>query len=463
MGFPSGSAASAVLLGLFLLLPAADAGAATVVDTVRLDLHGGSAGASLAGAVFQGQACAGLSLFGTVEHVHLEVDRSAGPTLNGQVPLSKERTVTREDFDADGVTLTLSQTGASCIVAAWLDPGMAATVAFPGDVGLTPAPVVPATIQSHGNASRAPAQVGGRDLVRATGPAGVAQLAGSLRLSVWEATLDLRAGNRSFHGFLGYSERGSATAPGQPAPLLVDTEQAEAYLWLTGARLAWTLPPQSEVLASTATVDAPAGSADLHDAFLDGAPAPAPVVTVTAPRGTLRASGQHILGSLEVGSTSAVPGSAVAHPGARLSSWPVWAFGLLLVSIAGGRRLALAGLRSALDADACERAAGLALAVWPPSAESRVARVVCLLRLGRLDAAARALGSHGWRSQRATRSFLQARLEASRGNAAAARRHLADCFLLAPAFVADARADRALHGIVEAALGHRGHHREGYA
>ena len=82
-------------------------------------------------------------------------------------------------------------------------------------------------------------------------------------------------------------------------------------------------------------------------------------------------------------------GRAIVGPGLPL--WSLWVVGAAVVAALALRRWAVVQMREAADADACRRAARLALLVWPSSAESRATRVVCLLKLGDLDAAERAL------------------------------------------------------------------------
>jgi hypothetical protein len=450
-------------MAILLLSSTVQAAPSLTVEAARLDLRGhGDTTAALAGAAFQEKGCAGFTITGTAAHVHLEVDTAYN---NLTVVVSVTPKPTTRTFDFQDAVITLSDPGEECRVLSWMDAGMAASMALPGGaVSLQPAPPDPTSYQPHTSGTRAKPTLGGPDLLLATADPGLAQVGGSLRLYAWDATLDVRSQNQTFHAALGTQE--SPFVPAVPSPYLVGTAvEQEAFLWLTDAHLVWTLPSGAQVLAAQARIDAPAGTAELHEALLPGH-APVPLLTIEAPRGVLHAGGGHLVGDFDAISTVTADGKAVSVAGARPPLWPLWACGVVLVSAVGGRRWALHGMRKAIDEDACERAARLALAVWPATAESRVARVVCLLRLGRLDAADRALRPRRWRSLQATRSFLQARLEATRGDAAAARRHLVECFLLAPAFVADARADLALHGIVEAALG-RVHDlqpaREGYA
>ncbi|HEX2065570.1 MAG TPA: hypothetical protein VHI93_02040 [Candidatus Thermoplasmatota archaeon] len=461
MAWPPGAA---VGVGVFLLLsaPAAQAGAAATVDSARLELPAGSmASAQLAGAIFQDAQCGGLSITGTVARLRIEVDRSDASGVPGLLMLGPAR-VSREDFEARDAVLTLSGPHPDCRVGAWLDPGMAATFTAPGGaLALDPAPPLPVSYGSHINGTRPRVQVGGADLLRLQGEPGLAQVEGHLRLSVWQATLEVQAGNASFRAVLGDTQRRAAPA-GLPLPV-AETVETEAFLWLEGARLNWTLPAGTEVLAGSASVEVRGGAAQLHDAL-----APAgriPRLSLESVRGTVHASGGRLVGSFEpVGEEGGGMAAPLLGPAGEAPA--LWIVGLLLALAVVGRRAALRVMRRALDDDAYANAARWAGLVWPPSAEARVARVVCLLRLGRLDAAERLLHPRRWRSHAATRSFLQARLEASRGDAAAARRHLADCFLLAPSFVEDARADLALHGIVEAvasAVRKRPHAAEGYA
>jgi hypothetical protein len=468
---PGSAAAWAALLAL-LLLPCAAGHPQLSVDASRVDLHGSSGSTvALAGAVFAKEGCGGLAVTGTAAHVHLEVDRAhIDAVVAGTVPSE-----TKHDpsllLDADDATFTLSATQADCRILAWADPGMAATLTVPvGALSLQAAPSIPTSHAARASAVRPDTQIGGPDLLASVGSSGVARMDGSLRLAVWGATLGIEAGSRSFHGTLGYN-----ATPIWPGVDGVDrVNETEGYLLLTGARLAWTLPPQATLLASAATLDAPDGRVDLHDATLvagDGARVSSPLVSLDAPHGALHVSGSRLRGALDADTPLAEagqplsPATTLAAPGASAKAlWPALA-GLTVLAL-GARRLALHRMRRALDAGQHAKAARLARLHWPSNAESRVVRTVCLLRLGDLDAAGRALRGRRWRTQRATWSFLTARLEASRGNATAARHHLADCLLLAPAFVADARADQALRGIVEAALGRvqdRRSAREGYA
>jgi hypothetical protein len=465
-----GGSAWAVAFAVFLLAPSAAAGSVLAVNADQVDVQGGTARAALASATIEKDACAGLTITGTVEHLHLEMDHSHADYAVLDKASSPLNPVSEPPLDADNAVVTISNPTAGCRIHAWLDAGMAATVAFPeGPTHLEPAPAVAGSYHSHTNSKRTWSAGGGPDLLAVGGGPGLTQLEGNLRLAIWEATLDVRAGNVSYHAILGEQQSPAQPLPGVGMPdvaktFVVAVDVREAFTWFRGAHLSWTFPQGATVVTSSAHVEAPRGAAQLHNDVLPSS-GTVPLLTVPAPRGDLHASGTRVLGSLEANAASAPGGQAVAAAGPRLPAWPLWAGAMLLLSAAGGRRLALEGMRRAIDADDCERAARLALAVWPATPESRVARVVCLLRLGRLDAAERALRPQRWRAQQATRSFLQARLEASRGEAAAARRHLAACFLLSPAFVADARADLALHGFVEGALGAgRGQDpREGYA
>ncbi|MEA3203514.1 MAG: hypothetical protein QOI63_1189 [Thermoplasmata archaeon] len=461
-----GSWWAGALAALLLLSTLAQAAAPIGVDASHLDVVGGDTMARFAGAAFEKQGCSGLTVTGTAQHVRIEVEGSYQDTTLGEAPTGTSH-LDRQDFEANDTLLTLTDPTPGCRVAAWADPGAEATFAFPrGNRSLAPAPALATDYQSHGNLDRH-FSIGGPNLLRTTGDAGFTQVAGALRMDVWEATLDVHSPseNRTFHMALGSVTRPNPNPPAQ-LPIFFQNGEVEALVWLGGAHLTWTLPTTAEVLASAAHVEAPAGRAELSDATLvsSGATVRGPALVIEAPRGDLHATGDHLQGTFE-SVPAAAPGGRTAFAAAHgAPAWTLWAAGALLVSAVGGRRWAVVGMRNAMDADDCERAARLALAVWPATAESRVARVVCLLRLGRFDAAARALRPQRWRAQQATRSFLQARLEASRGDAAAARRHLAECFLLSPAFVADARADLALHGIVEAALGRlQDLHREGYA
>lgn len=456
---------------LLLALPAAEAGSArapakVAVDAADLSLQGdGNLTLAFAGASFQRNACIGLAITGTARHLHLEVDRvHSDLAVKDAVPLSPDQ-VSQNSFDAESARVTISAPGAGCRILGWLDPGMAATTTLPpGPAGLQPDVEPARTYTAHASHTRHIPDIGGFGTVRTRGPAGDATVAGRLRMSVWEATLDVESPDGSFHVLLGQKDTPKGGVPG-----LIAYDELEAFLWLSGAHLEWALPPGSDLLASTCHVEAPHATAELGDAAVpapNGTMVRLPSLAVAAPVGDLYARGSRLVGSL-----TPTPNFAPATRSATVAAGFPWGLAgatvpLSLVAISARRRLLL-GARSALEAGRPARAARLALLVWPANLESRVARVVGLLQSGRGREARRALARHGWEAHPAARSFLQARLAAGEGDPAEARRHLVECFLLAPAFVADARADRALHGIVEAALGRvralRGGPAEGYA
>ncbi|MCA1810595.1 MAG: hypothetical protein LC623_01125 [Halobacteriales archaeon] len=451
-----------------LFLPTAQADATLSLRASGLDLHGpADVTAALYGALFQDDACPTLSVNGTADHIHVDLDRNMAPYVvanpvpgseNGTAPLPSLKGINEgkqdsQSLDFDDARIQVTQAQPGCRLVAWAEAGEEAGIGLPRGPASLRAAGKEDAISHSGHASDRSISLDPADrlLVSAAG-AGAATLAGALHLSVWMATLDIQSPRGSFHAVLGQEMRDAEPPAGAPPTQFIKSQtDSEAFLRLEGTSLDLSRPPAS-LLAFRAHFDNPDGSADLKDAVILSSGAPSLASTpLKGPRGDAQARDDLLEATLTGGELTLNNGHTVAL-GGSFPLWPLWTGGLLLVTALGARRGALLGMRRAADQDACERAALLAGLVWPANAESRTTRVVCLLRLGRLETAGRALQPRRWRRHQATRSFLQARLDASRGDLDAARRHLTDCFLLAPAFVADARADLALHGIVEGAL-----------